>query len=222
MSAQQPPHQCGLCFNSARTLFFTETKGRLQGRQFWHCPRCHLVQVPPHQRLTPELEQAEYDLHQNNPDDSGYRRFLSKVSEPLLARLTPSSSGLDFGCGPGPTLSLMLQEHGHRCANYDLYYANDPTLLQQTYDFITCTEVIEHVAAPAEVFQQLNDCLKPGGVLAMMTQYWRNASAFQTWRYKADPTHISFFTHATMQYVAQVFALDLVYFKPPVCFFIKR
>jgi len=31
-------------------------------------------------------------------------------------KIAPISLGLDFGSGPGPTLSLMLEEQGHRVA----------------------------------------------------------------------------------------------------------
>ncbi|MGB2360319.1 MAG: methyltransferase, partial [Porticoccaceae bacterium] len=63
--------------------------------------------------MSSAAEKAIYDQHQNSPDDLQYRRFLSRLTEPLLERLGPCSRGLDFGCGPGPTLSVMMAEQGH-------------------------------------------------------------------------------------------------------------
>jgi len=49
----------------------------------------------------------------NSPDDPRYRAFLSRLFIPLNERIAPESCGLDFGSGPGPTLSVMFEEQGH-------------------------------------------------------------------------------------------------------------
>ena len=38
---------------------------------------------------------------------------------PLIERIKLNSIGLDYGCGPGPALSLMLREKGYQMFNYD-------------------------------------------------------------------------------------------------------
>ena len=67
-----------------------------------------------------------------------------EVSEPLgrsiIRASAANSQGLDFGCGPGPCLSVMLEEQGHSLQLYDLYYANNRLLVNTEYDFITATE----------------------------------------------------------------------------------
>ena len=78
-----------------------------------------LVYVPSRYWLTQEDEKAVYDLHQNDPDDRGYRKFLSRLSAPLLQKLPPNQWGLDFGCGPGPALPDLLKAGGHRVDLYD-------------------------------------------------------------------------------------------------------
>ena len=62
-------------------------------------------------------------------NDAGYRRFLSKLADPLMARLAPGARGLDYGCGPGPALAAMLREAGHEVALYDPFFAPDPAPL---------------------------------------------------------------------------------------------
>ena len=177
---------------------------RDQRRAYLQCCVCRLVFVPERFHLSNDQEKAEYDLHENDPQDGGYRSFLNRLAEPLLEKLQPGSQGLDFGSGPGPCLSLMLEEQGHTVALYDLYYANYPELLESQYDFITATEVVEHLAKPLFELDRLWGMLKPGGQLAIMTKLVASPEKFANWHYKSDPTHISFFSVATFDYLGQL------------------
>ena len=61
----------------------------------------------PHENfLSAEDEKARYDLHQNSPNDNRYRQFLNRIFVPMQERIAPESCGMDFGSGPGPTLSI--------------------------------------------------------------------------------------------------------------------
>ena len=169
----------------------------MPGRDFLRCVHCSLVFVPRVFHLSPEEEKAHYDTHENRPEDPGYRRFLARLAEPLLARLAPGSSGLDFGCGPGPNLSLMLTEQGHRVALHDPFFHPRPEALAGHYDFITATEVVEHLSRPGAVLDQLWARLNPGGWLGLMTSRLSADTDFARWYYKNDPTHICFFEAET-------------------------
>ncbi|MEI4850515.1 class I SAM-dependent methyltransferase, partial [Klebsiella pneumoniae] len=83
--------------------------------------------------------------------------------------LGPGARGLDFGCGPGPALATMLREAGMDMALFDPFFYPQASVLERQYDFITCTEVVEHLHRPAEVFRQLDRLLAPGGWLGVMT-----------------------------------------------------
>src|SRR5690606_3632388 len=136
-------------------------------------------------------EKAHYDLHQNSPHDPGYRGYLGRLFQPMVKRLAPTASGLDFGCGPGRTLSVMFEESGSRVRLYDPYYARDEQALARSYDFVTATEVVEHFSAAGEELDRLWSLLKPGGCLGIMTKLALDKAAFSRWHYKNDPTHIS-------------------------------
>jgi cyclopropane fatty-acyl-phospholipid synthase-like methyltransferase len=178
--------------------------------------------VPPGQYLAEADEKAAYDHHQNSPTDPDYRRFLSRLFLPLQDRLAPNSQGLDFGSGPGPTLSIMFEEIGHTVAIYDYFYAKNPVALQQLYDFITATEVVEHLHDPATIFSQLWTLLKPGGYLGLMTKLVRDQVAFAKWHYKNDLTHVCFFSRATFEWLADQWQADLEFFGNDVMLFHKR
>ncbi len=189
---------CPLCDSHAVANYHSD-----RYRDYLQCSVCALVFVPAHQQLSQQGEKAIYDQHQNAPDDKGYRRFLMRLATPLLARLKKGSQGLDFGCGPGPTLSLMMEEQGHHMALYDLYYANNPAVLTGQYDFITSTEVIEHLAQPGAELERLWALLGTGGYLGLMTKQVRDLESFANWHYKNDLTHISFFANQTFAYLGQ-------------------
>ena len=192
---------CPLCLSGAIKSYYNDRK-----RYYLQCDCCDLVFVPRAYWLSPDAERAEYDLHENNADDQGYRQFLSRLSVPLLERLDLSlvgeCKGLDFGCGPGPTLSLMLEEKGAAMALYDPFYFNNKTVLDRTYDFICATEVAEHLSNPKKEFAQLFSMLKSGGWLGLMTKMVKNQQAFSRWHYINDPTHICFYSRATFEFIA--------------------
>ena len=187
---------CPLCRTSEGRPFHQDS------RDYFRCPVCSLVFVLSHQFLSSEEEKANYDHHENSADDPRYRRFLSRLFVPLSQRLAPHSRGLDFGSGPGPTLSVMFEEAGHSMQIYDPFYSPDIEPLQQQYDFITASEVVEHLRHPRTELDRLWACLKPNGVLGIMTKRVNDQDAFSRWHYKNDPTHICFYSLETFQWLA--------------------
>lgn len=88
-------------------------------------------------------------------------------------------------------------------AVWDPFFAPDPAPLQQQYDFISCTEAIEHFVQPSNEWALWLKLLKSSGTLAIMTKRYTTAEAFAVWHYKNDPTHVSFFSERTFLYLAQ-------------------
>ena len=195
---------CPLCGREKAEWFWRDAR-----RDYYRCRQCRLVFVLPAQRLSRAAEKAEYDLHRNDPGDSGYRRFLARLFDPLQARLAPGSRGLDFGSGPGPTLSLMFAEAGHQVALYDCFYAAVPVVLSGRYDFITATEVVEHLHRPGDELARLWSLLGAGAPLGLMTKLVRDRDAFSRWHYKNDLTHVSFFSRPTFEWLAEQWGADL-------------
>ncbi len=208
---------CPNCKTADGTGFYQD--GR---RDYFRCQTCGLVFVPAWQFLSPEEEKARYDLHRNSPDDKGYRRFLSRIFIPMQERLAPESLGLDFGSGPGPTLSVMFEQAGHSMSIYDHFYARDPSVLEKQYDFITATEVVEHLHNPKEVLDKLWSCLKPGGWLGIMTKLALDREAFADWHYKNDPTHVSFFSRTTFEWLAGKWQAEVTFADKDVILFRKK
>lgn len=191
---------CIVC-GTFSAIFFA----RVDNRDYSRCTTCRATFLHPAQRLSAQEEYTLYCEHRNDPEDKNYRRFLSKLADPLLLRLPPQAKGLDYGCGPGPALANMLREAGHRVALFDPYFFPARETLEDLYDFITCTETIEHFHRPAEEFACLDRMLRPGGWLALMTCFQTDDNLFASWHYRRDPTHVVFYRDETLRHISRRF-----------------
>lgn len=210
---------CVLC-NSVDTEWIYKDDTRLEDLRDYHlCKQCKLIFVPPVQRLSAEEELARYEMHQNDPNDPGYRKFLARMFKPLEKKLPDNSFGLDFGSGPGPTLHLMFEEAGHTMLIYDPFYADKPSVFKKNYDFITTTETAEHLYDPIKELDRLWSCLKPGGYLGVMTRRWTSIEKFKNWHYKNDDTHVCFFHEDTFWWLQDRWSAELEVYKRDVVIF---
>ena len=195
--ASDLPTSCPVCGGPGPAAF-----GGWDGLGYWRCDTCQARGLNPAHHPDAASEKAEYDRHENHVDDPGYRRFLSKLADPLRDRLAPGSQGLDYGCGPGPALAAMLGEAGFDMALFDPFYFPDTAPLHAHYDFVTCTEVAEHFHAPTQEFDRMGALLRPGGWLAVMTCFQTDDARFGGWQYRKDPTHVVFYRAETIAHLA--------------------
>jgi hypothetical protein len=202
---------CPLCEDKRVLPFWRDLR-----RPYLRCQQCRLVFVPTDYHLSLAAEKAEYDLHRNDPGDSGYRKFLTRLFEPLCDRLTSGAKGLDFGSGPGPTLAPMFADAGFDMSIYDPFYAPERSVLQDRYDFISCSEVVEHLHFPGRELQFLWQLLAVEGWLGIMTKLVIDRQAFAHWHYKNDPTHVAFFSRETFVYLARKLNARLEFAAPDV------
>lgn len=200
---EQTP-DCPVCRASASRPF-----SHVGGRDYWRCDACFATFLDARQRPTPEEALTHYRQHENDPDDPRYRRFLGRLADPLLTKLSPGMAGLDYGCGPGPALAAMLGEAGIDMALYDPFFAPNDDVLHGHYDVVTLSEVAEHLFEPADVFDRLADLLKPGGWLGVMTCFQTDDRRFAAWHYRRDPTHVVFYRAETFEVIAGQRGWDL-------------
>lgn len=213
MTAKPP---CPLC--GAPTLVLPNAASEHQ--RYFRCVICDLIHLDPAHRLSRDEEQNRYLLHENDRNDPGYTTFLNRLAEPVMERLRPGARGLDFGCGPTPVLGELLTAAGFPCAAYDPFFAPDETLLDNRYDFITCSEVVEHAHGPARMFPALGRMLMPGGILGVMTMFHPGEDAFADWWYRRDPTHVCFYAEPTMRWIGERHEWRTEFPRPNVTIFI--
>jgi SAM-dependent methyltransferase len=187
---------CPLCSHPGE-VFHRDKK-----RIYHICPACDLVFVPPGFQLSPAQEKSRYLEHKNDPGDRGYRDFLRPVAEKVLEDFPPPARGLDFGCGTGSPLPEMLEKPGMDMDVFDPFFALEENIFNKRYDFITCTEVLEHLKSPLKEMQRLFSMLVPGGKLYVKTELRTRELSFAQWHYIRDPTHICFFSRDAMRKLA--------------------
>ena len=124
-------------------------------RRYLACGQCYLAYMHPNDYLSADEEKAYYATHENSIDDEGYVGFLNILLAPLLDLIEQKEKtiALDYGCGPGPTLSVLLEQNGIHCDNYDPFFF--PKALSPPYDVITATECFEHFHHPEDELKKL-------------------------------------------------------------------
>lgn len=175
----------------------------LEQRRYERCPACLATLVAVEDLPSRETELQHYLNHENDVDDPRYRDFVSKLVEPVAARLHKGAHGLDYGCGDGPVAAAMLRERGFVVDLFDPFFAPDEAVLQRSFDFILCSEVVEHFHRPAEEFDRLGKLLRPNGILAIMTCFQADDARFAKWHYRRDPTHVAFYRAETLRRIAE-------------------
>lgn len=193
---------CPLCSSNAQP-YFTEKE-----RLFLKCSNCKAIITHPDNFLNPEDEKARYELHENDPYNEGYQKFVSPITAGILNDFSANHKGLDFGSGTGSPIMKVLKDSDYDIVEYDLYFHNHPELLQQQYDYIACCEVAEHFKEPHKELGLLRSLLKPGGKLYLMTEMIDDSKDFAVWYYKKDPTHVFLYHPETFEWIKEEFGFS--------------
>ncbi len=210
------PNPCPLC-ESVATEFYTYA----MNRDYYRCKTCQLIFVPKIFLLKKSEEKKRYDFHDNRIDDPAYIAFLSQLFQPVVDRIKANSMGLDFGSGPEPVLAQLFEKKGFKMNIFDPLYANNPEIFTKKFDFITLSEVAEHLYHPLQEFNRLLSLLNPKGYLTMMTLRTDSVKDFNNWHYQKDETHVCFYAKKTMEYIAEIQRLSLEFLSDRVVIFQK-
>jgi hypothetical protein len=197
--------RCRLCFYDSKRNFLSGPDGRIHDL----CGKCFLISAREEDFLSFSEEKKRYALHRNSPHDEGYRNFLMQAVNPALGFLRRDMRGLDYGCGPGPALSVILKEKGFDCHDYDPFFF--PEIPPGKFDFIFATETAEHFFFPGKEFCRIKELLNFRGVLVVMTQRWITEEKFSTWHYARDFTHVAFYHSRTFDFMASAFGFEKLF-----------
>lgn len=194
---------CRLCRHPAR-LVFEDT------RPFYACNVCGLIFSDCF--LSVEAVEKHYK-DQYDPDfdwkrESGFVvEWLKKLVDPITLL---SLSILDYGSGGG-FLTKALREMGFKVDCYEpmLHGEFVRENYSNAYDVVILNEVIEHLEDINKTLDIVYNVLADNGLVflkTLLTDHMINdplnfQALFKGWWYKDDPTHISFFSSLTIEYI---------------------
>ncbi len=193
---------CPLCGGSVSFLL------HFRGRDYYRCAFCRGIAMHPEDHPSAEEEKARYLEHNNDTEDKRYQQFVRPLVYAVLRDFTSRHRGLDFGAGTGPVITAMLRKNGYSPEVYDPFFHPDPGVLSEPYDYIVCSEVIEHFHVPCREFSRLTALLRPGGALYCMTELYEDDIVFADWYYKNDPTHVFFYHRRSLEWIRGRFCFD--------------
>jgi hypothetical protein len=198
---------CSLCKSTLKINNIDE-----KGRIYHICDTCGLIQLDKKMHILKNEEKQRYMLHDNSADNEGYLKYLHKIIKVSLKPfLEHGDYILDFGCGPEKTWSKILEGLGYHVSTFDPYFDNNIKWLKKIFNAITAIEVFEHLASPANELESLSSSIRRGGYLILRTMLHKeNWEIFNKWWYKEDPTHISFYSKTTINYICKRWNFRLI------------
>jgi Zn-finger nucleic acid-binding protein len=193
---------CPLCATPSNAFYEGEKQ------HFMLCPNCKGIFRDRDELLHEQDEKERYLHHKSDVKDMGYFKFVSPIIEQVKHHFDKGARGLDFGCGHTPVLSEHLKKEAYTMSHFDPIFFNDTSLINSSYDFIVCCEVMEHFFYPFQEFKKLYKALLPNGKLICKTHLFEEEMDFDSWYYKNDPSHVFIYQHKTIEWIK-----DFCYFK---------
>lgn len=206
---------CPLCDAADAAAFHEGSRGT-----FRRCATCALVFLDPTQWPSLDSEIARYELHENDAD-ADYEEFLSRLALPVIARTPAGARGLDYGSGDSDVLAALLTRAGRPTMAYDPAFRPGDAL-KERYDFVVCSEVVEHVHEPRALFERFRRLVRPGGVIGIMTGMYDAVPSFGDWWYIRDITHVCFYSKVTFEWIARRLGWAVEFPAANVVLFVTR
>lgn len=207
--------KCPLC-DHAEGQFWQASP---DGNRYYHCPRCDLVWLDPEMRLDRDAERAYYSTHHNDTWNPTYLDYLSRLADPTLEGMSSESKGVDYGCGPTEGMKVLLEPKGFRINSFDPIFFPKYETLRSVYDFLLCSEAVEHFRNPGVEFARWKSLVREGGRIGVSSRLRVDDATFADWYYRKDPTHVVFYSSRTVDWIAARFGWRLLRLDSPLWIF---
>src|SRR5579859_211203 len=149
-------------------------------------------------------------LHEAGIDLAGKSLFDYGFGAGTFFRYCPLTTRL-FGVEMDPVaveeVGQMLARCGHRqvtLAPIDPAHWTTHPLLQQSYDVVLCSHVLEHLPDPVDMLRRLRECLTPDGALVVLLPLNER---------RANPHHIHTVDHGKIMDWLQASALRMLCYQ---------
>lgn len=217
---------CPICGHAGARVWL-RAPDRLHGRQekyiLVRCPTCSLVWLS-HPPVAAEMHlhytDAYHKLISAGGEDSPARWGFRKVA---IAQYKPSGALLDMGCSSGAFLESLKGEpwklygiemsaEGARTAEArsgaQVFLGDilDAAFPRESFDVITCFDVLEHLYEPRRVMARVSEWLKPGGIFYVLVPNVDSAEARvfgSYWHGLELPRHLFHYSPASLKFLAE-------------------
>jgi len=227
------PYACPVCGQEGAPELL-RAPDRFHGRKeqytLLRCPACSLAWLanPPkpaemHKHYTEAYDRLISAAGQNSPG-----RWRDRNA--ALAPHKQSGVLLDLGCSSGTFLQTLSgkdwelvgiemsaesakQARAKSGANVFVGDILDAQFPPESFDVITCFDVLEHVYEPLQVMEKVGEWLKPGGIFYVLVPNIDSAEAkvFKTyWHGLEMPRHLSHFSPPSLRNLAKLVGLSEV------------
>ncbi len=199
--------KCKICNSNSNAILDKKTT-----KTYHKCSRCSYIFLDEEFYIDEAAEKKHYDKHHNNLESLGYVKMFEDLVDEFVKLLhVEINTALDFGCGEGEVLPIVLERNNIKCDRYDLFYFPKKIYEDNKYDLICSTEVFEHLQNPLDMFKKLLLHVEDNGFLLLMSAFHPNdEQMFLKWWYIRDITHIGFFNLDTFEYIAKELNLGIV------------
>lgn len=228
--SSQGPEQCPICRQAGAKEWLRAPDrfhGRRQSYTLVHCPACSLVWLsnpPTPTEMHVHYTEAYHRLISSSGENSPERWRARKVA---LSPYKQSGALLDMGCSSGAFLESLKNEpwklygiemsaEGARTAEArsgaQVFVGDvpDAPFAPESFDVITCFDVLEHVYEPRRVMAKVAEWLKPGGLFYVLVPNIDSAEARvfgSYWHGLEMPRHLSHFSPASLKFLAELAGL---------------
>jgi SAM-dependent methyltransferase len=220
------PGPCPVCGQAGAQLWL-RAPDRFHGRQekytLVRCPGCSLVWL--NQPPTPSEMQRHYT--------DAYDRLISAAGrnsphrwrqrKKTLAQYKQSGSLLDLGCSSGSFLQSLSSEswelsgiemsadsarNAEASSGAKVFVGEvlEASFAPESFDVITCFDVLEHLSEPRKVMARVSEWLKPGGIFYVLVPNVDSAEARvfgSYWHGLELPRHLFHYSPASLKRLAE-------------------
>lgn len=220
------PELCPVCGGSGAQKYLhgpDRFHGRTETYTLVRCPACAVVWLS-HPPQPPEMHQ-----HYTN----AYHRLISaagqntptrwKERKAALTQYKQAGTLLDLGCSSGAFLEFMRSESwklfgvemsaeeaktAEARSNAHVFVGNilDAPFRPESFDVITCFDVLEHLYEPQQVMVRVSEWLKPGGIFHVLVPNVDSAEAraFRSyWHGLELPRHLFHYSPSSLKFLAE-------------------
>jgi SAM-dependent methyltransferase len=220
------PEPCPICGQGGAQEWL-RGPDRLHGRHeeytLVRCEACSVVWLsnPPkpsemHLHYTDAYDKLISAGGENAPARWGFRKEA-------IAQYKQSGTLLDLGCSSGSFLAFMRSElwtlygieMSSECAKTaearsgaEIFVGNilDAPFPRESFDVITCFDVLEHLYEPHKVMARVGEWLKPGGIFYVLVPNVDSAEAREFgsyWHGLELPRHLFHYSPASLKFLAE-------------------